>query len=60
MTREELTHKITSQLDSLNIEELNEIYSCGMLRPVQSEAIKIVLNMTDTQVREILRRAETT
>lgn len=60
MTREELTQKITSHLDSLNIEELNEIYSCGMLRPVQSEAIKIVLNMTDTQVREILRRAETT
>lgn len=60
MTREELTQKITAQLDSLNIEELNEIYSCGMLRPVQSEAIKIVLNMTDTQVREILRRAETT
>lgn len=60
MTREELTQKIISQLDSLNIEELNEIYSCGMLRPVQSEAIKIVLNMTDTQVREILRRAETT
>lgn len=60
MTREELTQKITSQLDSLNIEELNEIYSCGMLRPVQSEAIKIVLNMTDTQAREILRRAETT
>lgn len=60
MTREELTQKITAQLDSLNIEELNEIYPCGMLRPVQSEAIKIVLNMTDTQVREILRRAETT
>ena len=60
MTREELTQKITSQLDSLNIEELNGIYSCGMLRPVQSEAIKIVLNMTDTQVREMLRRVETT
>ena len=60
MAREEITKEMSSQLDNLNAKELTEICSCGMLRPVQSEAIKIVLNMTDTQVREILRRAETT
>ena len=60
MDREELIDHIKSGLEPLSAAELIEVYSCGMLRPVQREAIKIVLNMTDTQVREILRRAETT
>lgn len=51
MERVELIDRIISGLEEANGAEL---------RPVQSEAIKIVLNMTDTQVREILRRAETT
>ena len=60
MDREELIDHIKSGLEELSAAELIEVYSCGRLRPVQREAIKIVLNMTDTQVREILRRAETT
>ena len=60
MERVELIDHIKSGLEELSAAELIEVYSCGMLRPEQSEAIKIVLNMTDTQVREILRRAETT
>lgn len=60
MDREELIDHIKSGLEELSAAELIEVYSCCMLRPVQREAIKIVLNMTDTQVREILRRAETT
>ena len=51
MERVELIDRIISGLEEANGAEL---------RPVQQEAISMVLRMTDEQVHEMLRRVEVT
>jgi len=58
MARDEMTIKNAQQMERLNMEKLKEAIASNALSPIQIEAVKMILRMTDEQAQKMLQMYE--